>query len=203
MDTRLEMSLDDIIKSKNEKVSGRGGPARRAGSGRSQRLQSSAPYEAKGANSHRKPSREIITIKFLASNELAGSLIGTGGACITDLIEISEARVNVSTLENSFPGTDERFITITGPLKAVSYAQSLVWECIAIQSQDQSSGRKSTWRPRAAAKSMGRQDNIECSGRITVPAVAAGSIIGRAGATIKQLSDDSGATIQVSRRHQS
>jgi len=60
-----------------------------------------------------------VAIKFLLSNSLAGSLIGTGGSAIKELIEISAAKVNVSGGTEQYPSTNQRVVLISGPESTV------------------------------------------------------------------------------------
>jgi RNA-binding protein Nova len=140
-----------------------------------------------------------VAIKFLVSNGLAGSLIGTGGAAIKELMEVSEARVNVSGATEVYPGTSERVVLITGTESQVSFAQSLVWELIAQNSKAIEAGsRSATWSPRAASEnSSGESDEIQVTGRVTIPASAGGMILGRGGSTIRSISEQSGARVNM------
>ena len=55
-----------------------------------------------------------LAIKFLVTNNLAGSLIGPGGNSIKELIEITEAKIHVSAAGTVYPGTNERIVFISG-----------------------------------------------------------------------------------------
>lgn len=55
-----------------------------------------------------------LSIKFLVSNNLAGSLIGPGGSAIKELIEITEAKIHVSNISDTYPGTSDRIVYIIG-----------------------------------------------------------------------------------------
>ncbi len=138
-----------------------------------------------------------LSIKFLVSNGLAGTLIGTGGNAIKELIEISGARVSVSSLTDVYPGTSDRIVLISGVLDTVDSAQSLVWEMMAANIQ--ANGDKTvSWSPRTAQENQGQFDDIPVSGKVSIPASAGGMILGRGGASLRQISEESGARVQMS-----
>mmetsp|Transcript_15306 Transcript_15306/g.14683 ORF Transcript_15306/g.14683 Transcript_15306/m.14683 type:complete len:497 (+) Transcript_15306:157-1647(+) len=143
-------------------------------------------------------SHGLISIKFLVSNRLAGLIIGSGGASIRELIEVTKARVSMSSKDEYYPGTNDRVLLITGRPNEVMFAQCLVWDLMAIQISDEEDGRRTVWSPRNASRDTnGAHDDTQISGRLTIPATAAGLIIGRAGATIRSISEESGATLSV------
>jgi hypothetical protein len=140
----------------------------------------------------------LISVKFLISNRLAGLIIGSGGASIRELMEVSKARVSVASKDEYYPGTNDRVLLITGRPNEVMFAQCLVWDLMAIQISDEEDGRRTVWSPRNASRDTnGAHDDTQISGRLTIPATAAGLIIGRAGATIRSISEESGATLSV------
>lgn len=138
-----------------------------------------------------------LSLKFLLSNSLAGTLIGSGGGAIKELIEVTEARITVSSITDVYPGTSERILLISGLPAAVQLAQSLVWDMIA--SSVRSQGDKSvSWSPRAANEN-GREDGeVAVTGKITIPASAGGLVLGRGGAALRAIAEESGARVQMS-----
>jgi len=72
-------------------------------------------------------------VQFLITHSLAGSFIGVGGASIKELMDISGARVSVSSHSDLYPGTSDRVLLITGSPSAVIFASNLVWDNFAIQ----------------------------------------------------------------------
>jgi predicted RNA-binding protein YlqC (UPF0109 family) len=216
MTDHLDMSLESIISSARSKRDSRGGGNNRSNNTRNnngsrnnskegvvkitkrvinkvttQRRQSRSP-------SQQNSSHGLISVKFLISNRLAGSIIGSGGASIRELIEVSKARVSVASKDESYPGTNDRVLLITGRPNEVMFAQSLVWELMAIHILDEEDGKRTVWSPRKSSRDThGAHDDTQISGRLTIPATAAGLIIGRAGATIRSISEESGATLSV------
>lgn len=139
-----------------------------------------------------------LAIKFLVANTFAGSLIGTGGAAIKELMEVSKARVNISGATELFPGTTERVVLVIGDEETISVSTQLIFELMAIQAlaADQNT-RTVTWSPKQAFTELGNNDAVEVTAKMTVPAAAGGLILGRGGVTIKGISDQSGARIQM------
>mmetsp|Transcript_28815 Transcript_28815/g.31450 ORF Transcript_28815/g.31450 Transcript_28815/m.31450 type:complete len:328 (+) Transcript_28815:209-1192(+) len=144
-----------------------------------------------------------IAIKFLLTNALTGSLIGSAGRVIKELIEVTDARINVSNPNDTYPGTSERIILLSGTREAVSLAQTLIWEMIGLMTKGTPEGnQKIEWSPRATLAELGTNDDVEVTARFTVPAAAGGLILGKAGATIKNISSESGAKIAMSTKEE-
>lgn len=145
-----------------------------------------------------------VAIKFLLSNSLAGSLIGTGGSAIKELIEISAAKVNVSGGIEQYPGTNDRVVLISGPESTVKSAQTLVWLMIAQNTkvEEEKSHNKISWSPREATQDSTDLSDILVEGKITIPAAAGGVVLGKGGATIKAIGDESGARVQMTSREE-
>lgn len=220
MGDHLNMSLESIISSARTKRDLRGGNNNRSNNARSNNgtrnnkegVVKSSKRSIDKVTTQKRQSRSpsqkdsyhgLISVKFLVSNRLAGSIIGSGGASIKELVEVSNARVSVASKEESYPGTNDRILLITGKPNEVIFAQSLVWEIMAIQSSDEESGRRTVWSPRRSSRdTSGAHDDCQISGRLTIPAAAAGIVIGRSGATIRSISEDSGATLQVNSKEE-
>lgn len=143
-----------------------------------------------------------LSLKFLVSNGQAGTLIGTGGAAIRELVEVSGARVTVSNITDVYPGTSERIVLISGNWTCVNSAQSLLWEMLG--SNSQSNGDKTiVWSPRAAQEAQGEFADVPVTGKITIAAGAGGLVLGRGGATFKSIAEESGAKLQMSSKDES
>ncbi|CAO3620299.1 unnamed protein product [Mucor hiemalis] len=70
-------------------------------------------------------STENISIRSLVGTKDAGVIIGRGGKNVSDIRELSSARVTISEI---VPGAYERILTVSGPVNAVAKAYSLVGE---------------------------------------------------------------------------
>lgn len=150
-----------------------------------------------------------LSIKFLISNSLAGVLIGSGGTAIKDLIDISGARVIVSSISDVYPGTSDRIALISGSQASVDLAQRLVWDMIATATVanegSSSTGEKKTfsWNPRTAHENLERHNDTNVSGRVTISAAAAGLILGKGGASLRAISEEGGARLQMNSKDES
>jgi predicted RNA-binding protein YlqC (UPF0109 family) len=60
---------------------------------------------------------EIIPIRSLVGTKDAGVIIGRGGKNVSDIRELSSARVTISEI---VPGAYERILTVSGPVHAVA-----------------------------------------------------------------------------------
>ena len=141
-----------------------------------------------------------VAIKFLLSNSMTGSLIGTGGHAIKELMSETEAKVLVSSSTDTYPGTNDRVVLISGTKVAVSLAQTLIWEMIALNRSAAESGdeRNAAWNPKEVLANLGQNALVEVGAKVTVPAAAGGLILGRAGQTIHGISEESGAKVTMS-----
>ncbi|KAG5237806.1 hypothetical protein OIU76_012576 [Salix suchowensis] len=121
-------------------------------------------------------------IRFLVSNAAAGSVIGKGGATITDFQSQSGARIQLSRNYEFFPGTSDRIIMISGgiddALKAVELIIAKLLSEIPTEDGDDAEPRMRV--------------------RLVVPNSACGSIIGKGGSIIKSFIEESHAGIKIS-----
>lgn len=127
--------------------------------------------------------RKVIA-KFLISNAAAGSIIGKGGATISEFQEQSSARIQLSRNSEFFPGTADRVLSVSGPVNQVLTALHLIVG--KVKSEE------------AVADSLLSRDGRSTQLRLLVPAALCGTLIGKAGATIKSFHEDSHAIIMVS-----
>ncbi|KAJ6349956.1 hypothetical protein OIU78_006199 [Salix suchowensis] len=113
-------------------------------------------------------------IKLLVSNAAAGSVIGKGGATITDFQSQSGARIQLSKNYDFFPGTSDRIILISGgiddALKALELIIAKLLSEIPTEDGDDAEPRMRV--------------------RLVVPNNACGSIIGKGGSIIKSFIEE-------------
>lgn len=131
---------------------------------------------------------EDLALKFLVTNNAAGSIIGKGGATINQLQEQSSARIKVANSSDFFPGTSERCVLITGNQNALLCAASLV----VMKMQEAEQGRD-------GSVDMG----TPFTAKMLVPNTAVGGLIGKGGATINDMSARCGAQMKVSSKDSS
>ncbi|XP_024188790.1 protein BTR1 isoform X3 [Rosa chinensis] len=121
-------------------------------------------------------------VRFLVSNAAAGSVIGKGGATITDFQSQSGARIQLSRNHEFFPGTTDRIIMISGTINEILKAVELVLTKLLNELYSEES------------------DDVEprTKLRLIVPNSSCGGIIGKQGSTIKSFIEDSQAGIKIS-----
>jgi RNA-binding protein Nova len=139
---------------------------------------------------------KILALKLLLTNNQAGSLIGLGGKAIRDLMEVTGARVNVSSNVDTYPGTTDRIVVVTGDFDSVSLAQTMVWEMIGLLTL--SEGRRDAeWSPKDIVNDIGQNDDVEVTCKLSVPAAAAGLLLGKGGSNIQATAEESGAAVNL------
>jgi hypothetical protein len=99
-----------------------------------------------------KKSLVQASFKLLLPSGYIGTLIGTGGSTIKELSELTGAAVHVSDAGAFYPNTSERFCFISGSLKQVNYAQSLLWKMIGMLTEGESLGRRPSLTTRSPAQ---------------------------------------------------
>jgi len=71
-------------------------------------------------------SKTSSCLRFLVSNAAAGSVIGKGGATVSDFQSQSGARIQLSRNHEYFPGTTDRIILVTGSINEILTAVNLI-----------------------------------------------------------------------------
>eukprot|EP00250_Pteridium_aquilinum_P007602 c17274_g1_i1 orf=595-1740(+) len=120
----------------------------------------------------------VTLLRFLISNATAGSVIGKGGATICELQARSGAKIQLSRNHEYFPGTAERVVVLTGTTNEIMAAFKLILSKIHGEAEDV--------EPKANQV------------KLVVPHIFCGAIIGKGGATIRTLVEDSHAAIKLS-----
>lgn len=129
-------------------------------------------------------------LKVLIPNHAAGSIIGKGGANIAEVQQTTGARIKLSPNNDYYPGTQERVGLIMGEVETINKMLNFVIEKIRQDPPAMRLNPAMTY-DRERAKQM----------KIVVPNSTAGLVIGKSGATIKYISDQTGARIQVSQKN--
>jgi len=120
-----------------------------------------------------------ITLRMIMSGKEVGPIIGKGGEIINSIREEAGAKIHIT--DGSCP---ERIITVTGTTDAIFKAYTLI--CKKMEEGDGS-------RPRE--KLGERKDGLTLC--LVVPASQCGSLIGKAGSKIKEIREETGASVQV------
>lgn len=121
-------------------------------------------------------------LRFLLSNAEAGSVIGKGGSTINDIQSQSGARIQLSRNFEYFPGTSDRIIMISGMVDGVLKAVELIFSKLLDEFY----------------VAEGGEVDPESKIRLVVPNSSCGGIIGKGGAIIRSLIEESRAGIKIS-----
>lgn len=130
-------------------------------------------------------SKTSSCLRFLVSNAAAGSVIGKGGATVSDFQSQSGARIQLSRNHEYFPGTTDRIILVTGSINEILTAVNLILQKLLSEADDNND-----------------VDEKSSQVRLVLPNSVCGGIIGKGGATIKSFVEDSQASIKLSSQDQ-
>jgi len=123
-----------------------------------------------------------VLLKQLIPSHLAGVILGKGGETINSVKSATGTEIKMSKGSDYYPGTTDRICVITGSADSVRAANSTIWQKL----QDR------TIAP-------DKQDE-ELKMKIVVPNVTVGMIIGKNGASIKQIKDETGAFVKITQK---
>ena len=148
-----------------------------------------------------------LFVRFLLSGSHAGSIIGKGGATITEFEAQSGARIQLSRPKETFPGTDARLLLVSGTINALLTALHLVLSKLAAEQALGDAGGDAAAAPALARTvvpnaALGLGDTVAPAAmvRVVVPNAVCGALLGKEGATIRAYTEDSGATIKLSHK---
>jgi len=131
-----------------------------------------------------------FSLKFLTPHPLAGAIVGPGGTKIAALREGNTARVQLSNRKETYPGNDRRQLTLSCETEEALLdlaTQILKIQLKMISPEELRKSKDDQWPSR---ESIGKDDMLKIC--LLVPRAAGGGIIGKGGATIKQLRESSG-----------
>ncbi|XP_055617935.1 RNA-binding protein Pasilla isoform X2 [Toxorhynchites rutilus septentrionalis] len=129
--------------------------------------------------------------KTLVPSVAAGAIIGKGGETIASLQKDAGARVKMSKAHDFYPGTSERVCLISGTVEGILTVLDFIIDKIR-EKPDMTKALTE-----ADAKQAAERDKQV---KILVPNSTAGMIIGKAGAYIKQIKEESGSYVQISQK---
>lgn len=133
---------------------------------------------------------------FTIPNPLVGFIIGKGGENIKELQARTGTHVNIQRETEMLPGATERVITVSGPPQGAADAKAAIQNMVrARQLETGGGGMGAGGMGGASAAAGGGGPSVQCP----VPNEMVGSIIGRAGMTIKALQARTGTHIQIPR----
>ena len=138
------------------------------------------------SNGHQSSSDEPeVYLKLLIPSAAAGGIIGRGGEKIAQIQKDAQVKMKMSKANDYYPNTSERICLIIGSVNAVLKAHGYIIERIQEKPDSSKSG---------SSIDEDRMSQI----KILIPNGTAGLLIGKGGAYIKQIKDDSGAFVQIS-----
>lgn len=129
-----------------------------------------------------------VEFKLLLPHAACGIVIGQGGAMVTMIRDATGAAVDVQEspapppLAGGAPQGSERIITLAGDFGSVYSAFQMVLQHLAAATQD----------PLVTSRPPGSVEAV-----VLVPRNKTGGLIGRGGASINRVRQDSGATVKV------
>ncbi|XP_043925509.1 RNA-binding protein Nova-1 isoform X3 [Protopterus annectens] len=134
--------------------------------------------------------------KVLIPSYAAGSIIGKGGQTIVQLQKETGATIKLSKSKDFYPGTTERVCLIQGTVEALNAVHGFIAEKIREMPQNIAKTEPvSILQPQTTVN----PDRIK-QVKIIVPNSTAGLIIGKGGATVKAIMEQSGAWVQLSQK---
>ncbi len=135
---------------------------------------------------------------------IIGSIIGKGGTVISQLAELSHAKIKIGGPQDCYPGSSEQVVFIQGDYDAVDMVQELIWHRIADHARLRSVGLPDTepWNPAATLEKLrtfpsSAVPGVTVTGNILIPTAVCGALIGPNGSAIKALAEETGVHIQL------
>ncbi|KAF3706774.1 RNA-binding protein Nova-1 Neuro-oncological ventral antigen 1 Ventral neuron-specific protein 1 [Channa argus] len=157
-------------------------------------------------------------LKVLIPSYAAGSIIGKGGQTIVQLQKETGATIKLSKSKDFYPGTTERVCLIQGTVEALNGVHNFIAEKVREMPQSaQKPEPVSILQPQTTVNPdrVKQQLNlnlcllrvycyfnlsISLQAKLIVPNSTAGLIIGKGGATVKAVMEQSGAWVQLSQK---
>ncbi|KPU79523.1 uncharacterized protein Dana_GF17214, isoform J [Drosophila ananassae] len=151
----------------------------------------SDPENEQTKRSHFSSGETTYHMKILVPAVASGAIIGKGGETIASLQKDTGARVKMSKSHDFYPGTTERVCLITGSTEAIMFVLDFIMDKIREKPD------LTTKIIDAESKQTQERDKQV---KILVPNSTAGMIIGKGGAFIKQIKEESGSYVQISQK---
>ncbi|XP_010869092.1 RNA-binding protein Nova-1 isoform X1 [Esox lucius] len=135
-------------------------------------------------------------LKVLIPSYAAGSIIGKGGQTIVQLQKETGATIKLSKSKDFYPGTTERVCLVQGTVEALNGVHNFIAEKVREMPQSaQKTEPVSILQPQTTVN----PDRVK-QAKLIVPNSTAGLIIGKGGATVKAVMEQSGAWVQLSQK---
>ncbi|XP_029375452.1 RNA-binding protein Nova-1-like isoform X1 [Echeneis naucrates] len=159
-------------------------------------------------------------LKVLIPSYAAGSIIGKGGQTIVQLQKETGATIKLSKSKDFYPGTTERVCLIQGTVEALNGVHNFIAEKVREMPQSAQKPEpvsilqpQTTVNPDRVKQVRHSQAgltvftfycyfnlSISLQAKLIVPNSTAGLIIGKGGATVKAVMEQSGAWVQLSQK---
>ncbi|XP_023304345.2 RNA-binding protein Pasilla isoform X2 [Lucilia cuprina] len=130
-------------------------------------------------------------MKILVPAVASGAIIGKGGETIASLQKDTGARVKMSKSHDFYPGTTERVCLITGTVEGIMTVLDFIMDKIR---------EKPDLNTKILDAENKQSQERDKQVKILVPNSTAGMIIGKGGAYIKQIKEESGSYVQISQK---
>nr|XP_039258756.1 RNA-binding protein Nova-1-like isoform X2 [Styela clava] len=127
-----------------------------------------------------------LLLKILVPGYAAGAIIGKGGQIIVQLQKETGAIIKLSKAKDFYPGTQDRVVLIQGTFEGLTKVHNTIIDKV----HDFPVPKDLTAIIGDRAKQV----------KIIVPNTTAGLVIGKGGATIKAIMEESGAKVQLSQK---
>lgn len=163
----------------NGKVGSTAGGANRGG----ESAEASGPRKSPGAAT---AISMPCVFKYLTPETLASAIIGKGGTVIAQIRTSCNVKLGLTDYGDLYPQTDCRVLT----------AQGNTEEDLNKVSKEIASKLAELVKTSGPSEAAGSEGDLKL--KVLLPRAAAGGVIGKAGATIKQLRETSGANISIS-----
>uniref|UniRef100_W5NC71 NOVA alternative splicing regulator 1 n=1 Tax=Lepisosteus oculatus TaxID=7918 RepID=W5NC71_LEPOC len=142
------------------------------------------------------PEEGEYFLKVLIPSYAAGSIIGKGGQTIVQLQKETGATIKLSKSKDFYPGTTERVCLIQGTVEALNGVHNFIADKVREMPQSaQKTEPVSILQPQTTVN----PDRVK-QAKLIVPNSTAGLIIGKGGATVKAIMEQSGAWVQLSQK---
>ncbi|XP_059806910.1 RNA-binding protein Nova-1-like isoform X1 [Hemitrygon akajei] len=135
-------------------------------------------------------------LKVLIPSYAAGSIIGKGGQTIVQLQKETGATIKLSKSKDFYPGTTERVCLIQGTVEALNAVHDFIAE--KVREMPQNVGKAEPVNILQPQTNV-NPDRVK-QAKLIVPNSTAGLIIGKGGATVKAVMEQSGAWVQLSQK---
>ncbi|KAE8584924.1 hypothetical protein XENTR_v10021160 [Xenopus tropicalis] len=137
-----------------------------------------------------------LFLKVLIPSYAAGSIIGKGGQTIVQLQRETGATIKLSKSKDFYPGTTERVCLVQGSAESLLSVHNFIAEKVREVPQGGTKNDLGVLLPPQTTINAERAKQA----KLIVPNTTAGLIIGKGGATVRSIMEESGAWVQLSQK---